>query len=598
MKTQLLRLFLFLCFIYCSTSPIKAQCGMFPLSIDERINEASIIVEGKIIQSNSYWDAKKEHIYTAHQLEIYKLFKGTYSQSTIYAVTDGGTVGNKRQTVSSAPILSLDDIGLFMVKSTHEQLIGITDEVFHIIAGAQGVIKYDLEAQQANDVFHVYPNISNDLYPAIQKTTQTKYTIIKPFLFTSLNNNTTSKTTAAIISSFSPSTITAGTRTKLTINGSGFGAIQGSGKIGFKNADDGGNSYVTAFAPNEPITWSDTKIEVLVPYRAATGNIQVTPNGGAAATSSSTLMVTYAQQNYTDGSSKVYQADHVNSNNKGGYTWQFGPSFYNSTTTVMDAFKRAFQTWRCSTKVNWEIGANTTVDVVKSDGINVICYSSSLPSGILAACTGYASSCATGVWYIDEFDIAFTTNIATGYSWNYGVGNPASNQVDFETNCLHELGHGHQLGHVTNKADVMYYGVGAGVTKRNLTNNDLAGGNYIMGQSVVANSCGPGAMTALTGNIPCNTNVSLNEVLLESELTIFPNPTNGFIKIIFPDGITKTQLNITTVCGQVIYSDTINEETTHHLFKEIDLSSVESGIYFISVSSEKGILNKKIMIQR
>ena len=42
-------------------------------------------------------------------------------------------------------------------------------------------------------------------------------------------------------------------------------------------------------------------------------------------------------------------------------------------------------------------------------------------------------------------------------SWYFGAGTIADEEIDFETVALHELGHGHQLGHVINSSNVMHY---------------------------------------------------------------------------------------------------------------------------------------------
>ena len=78
------------------------------------------------------------------------------------------------------------------------------------------------------------------------------------------------------IDNFSPTTVTGGTGTVLTINGSGFGATQGTGTVGFRRADDGGATYMSP-VPTQYFRGCDTQIRVLeVPDGAGTGDIQVT----------------------------------------------------------------------------------------------------------------------------------------------------------------------------------------------------------------------------------------------------------------------------------------------------------------------------------
>ncbi len=74
-----------------------------------------------------------------------------------------------------------------------------------------------------------------------------------------------------------------------------------------------------------------------------------------------------------------------------------------------------------------------------------------------------------------------------------------------------------------------------------------------------------------------------------SELSIYPNPTNNFLTIETeqPD---HYSINITSLNGQLIYS-TIMEGTTH----QIDLSSFQKGIYFITIRSDEFVTTRKII---
>jgi len=103
-----------------------------------------------------------------------------------------------------------------------------------------------------------------------------------------------------------------------------------------------------------------------------------------------------------------------------------------------------------------------------------------------------------------------------GASWNYGPGATVGANYDFESVMLHELGHGHQLGHVIEPGtDVMHYAIPNATDKRTLTANNIAGGNTVMANSTAANTCPESAHILLTaascplacaGNEPGNDN--------------------------------------------------------------------------------------------
>jgi hypothetical protein len=287
----------------------------------------------------------------------------------------------------------------------------------------------------------------------------------------------------------------------LTINGSGFGNTQGSGVVEFTNADDGGATFIQPL-PSQYISWSNVQIQVEVPQSAATGVIRVVP--GVTFTSAAALTVSYAHLNvdFDPGPGTIaYQTDHIDDNGSGGYTWRMKTGF-DANAAAKASFMRAFDTWRCGTHVNWQIGATTSINDAVSDGTNVITFDNTAPlsAGIKGICYSYWSGCASGpniVWYVNELDMIFDDgdNIAP-LTWQFGPAAPSVTEYDFESVAVHELGHGHQLGNVLDPNSVMYYDLANGISNRSLSANDLAGGNFVQAKSETANVCGPGAMSA------------------------------------------------------------------------------------------------------
>ncbi len=74
-----------------------------------------------------------------------------------------------------------------------------------------------------------------------------------------------------------------------------------------------------------------------------------------------------------------------------------------------------------------------------------------------------------------------------------------------------------------------------------------------------------------------------------SELSIYPNPTNNLLTIETAQS-GKYSIEITSLNGQQIYSTTM-EGTTH----QIDLSSFQKGVYFITIRSEDFVTTRKII---
>lgn len=78
---------------------------------------------------------------------------------------------------------------------------------------------------------------------------------------------------------------------------------------------------------------------------------------------------------------------------------------------------------------------------------------------------------------------------------------------------------------------------------------------------------------------------------------VFPNPTSGIVNIEYAlatEG--NVQLNVTNVLGQSVFAANLGNMNTLNM-KTLDLSRFESGVYNIKLSSEKGEIVKKIILE-
>lgn len=495
---------IFTCLLVLFSFCVSAQqCLIKEISLDQRNKQSTLVIEGRVTARHSFWNSNRNMIYTSNTVEVLKIFKGSITASSVEIITEGGTVGYKMIKVEPSLQLSQGMTGIFLLHSVKRAkglpIAARTAPRFEVFGAVQGFLKYNLQDGTASDPFKKYYSIKDELYRAFSP--QLNYKVVKTFNMPVVQPNANR---INAIDNFSPTTVTAGTGTVLTINGSGFGATQGAGTVAFRRADDGGSSYLLPDA-TQYLSWSNTQITLEVPAGAGTGDIQVTQ--GVTFTSASNLTVDYSHLNvgFDPGGGLVnYQTDHINDNGTGGYTWRMNTAF-DANAAANASFMRAFGSWRCGTDINWTIGATTSIADAVSDGTNIITFDDAapLPGGVLGVCFSYWSGCASGptiVWYVNELDIIFDNgdNFAP-LTWQFGTGAPTINQYDFESVALHELGHGHQLGHVIDVGAVMHYALFNGATSRTLSATDLAGGNFVQAKSEVANICGPGAMTAFTG---------------------------------------------------------------------------------------------------
>jgi len=87
--------------------------------------------------------------------------------------------------------------------------------------------------------------------------------------------------------------------------------------------------------------------------------------------------------------------------------------------------------------------------------------------------------------------------------------------------------------------------------------------------------------------------ISNAESINNNTLTIVPNPSNGQFSIQFDKAInSEAQISILSLNGQIVYKKQIEAFS-----ENIDLSlNLQSGMYFIKISSKEGVLMEKFMV--
>ncbi len=457
---------------------------MEPVSLHNRTNEATLIIEGEVINSTSYWDTAHQNIYTIHEVTVYKNAKGD-NEVTVFVETLGGIVGDDMQTTSSSASLNEGDVGVFFLKNSNV-IFSNGQQTYQMVAAAQGYIRYNKMDNTATDVFNKYTSVENELYQRLELATNKKMQFVQERI---VNTVPSSAFAIPVITSFTPTIASAGTGTTITISGSSFGTALG--QVLFPTANNGGVTY-TAAKDTQIVIWSDQIIIVKVPYTAGTGTIQVL-NASGTTTSTGTLTIPYSHSN---ASSITTDYPRTMQSSSGGVTFDYHTDF--NTSAAKPYFEQAFGLWNCESGINFAFGTTTTTDVTADDGINIVRFDNGneLPSGVLGQVTTRASQiCSvTGNALAREMDITWNDD----FNFYYGDGTPGVTQYDFKTVALHELGHTHQLNHIINSNNIMHYNLGPGVSKFNLSTDDIDGANYTMSVFTDASQC-----SAMTANSQC-----------------------------------------------------------------------------------------------
>jgi hypothetical protein len=477
-------------------SALFAQSGLtYEVSLENQINSSSAIIEGKVISKKGVWNSKKTLIYTINLVQVYKSFKGN-TKENIEIITLGGTVEDERLVVNPGLELRKDELGVFMLQKSSVSITGESkksDTLYEVVSESQGFYKYILQDNKAVNPYVTFEKISQNFYKKIQSHSKQSPLEKMPFDLDQaiLNKNKGQKKSAVItIDKISPLNASAGTQTVLTIDGDGFGNTKG--EVFFVNANDGGATLQNV-PPSDIISWNESKIEVYIPSHAGTGEIMIQDAASTNQVSSQVLSINFAVLNAFDGE-KNYLTSLVDASGQGGYIWHMTNSF-DADSEAKSSFTRAFDTWVCSSLVNWEIGSPTATDASEKDGENVIRFdmNDELPLGVVGKCLNYQIICKNDQEEVATVEIDLLLNKET--NWNYGPEETLSNQFDFESVVLHELGHGLQLSHVLEKDNIMYYAISNGTSNRSLNDNAKAGSNFVLERSTASGGCSYNAMT-------------------------------------------------------------------------------------------------------
>ena len=121
MKKTTLRSALLLLFCLAFNTSINAQGLLYEVPMSEQVHASTLIVEGKVIAQESFWDINHHNIFTVNTIEVYKVFKGQ-SLTTIEVITSGGTVGLNKEVATPSLQLDKRSVGVFMLQDHSIQL--------------------------------------------------------------------------------------------------------------------------------------------------------------------------------------------------------------------------------------------------------------------------------------------------------------------------------------------------------------------------------------------------------------------------------------------------------------------------------------------
>lgn len=163
-------------------SPKQVFSQLYEVSLDSRIDQSTLIVEGKVVESKCY-RSDDGTIYTANKIEVVGILKGEYRNSDLTITTWGGELDSELQTWTHLLTLNKGEHGIFFLEPTHVPAIKDEDypESFDVYAASQGFVQFvqnDAKAWIAYDPFHTYSDIPNDLYNYVERKSGQTFTYL------------------------------------------------------------------------------------------------------------------------------------------------------------------------------------------------------------------------------------------------------------------------------------------------------------------------------------------------------------------------------------------------------------------------------------
>ena len=82
-----------------------------------------------------------------------------------------------------------------------------------------------------------------------------------------------------------------------------------------------------------------------------------------------------------------------------------------------------------------------------------------------------------------------------------------------------------------------------------------------------------------------------------NSFNIYPNPSRDIFNVSFvSDEVQNLSISIINVVGEAIYTADLDQFVSQFT-KEVSLATYPKGIYFLEITTDKGVINKKLILQ-
>ena len=134
----------------CIPTTITAQHFKADIFLQNHVDNAPIIVEGKVVEQTTFMDANT--IYTKSKVKVYKKFKGDFKENFFYLLHAGGELGDITQTCSHCFTLGSKVEGLFFLTPATSEIAKRHTCLSFFESGSTSLIYYVDDSLKINKI--------------------------------------------------------------------------------------------------------------------------------------------------------------------------------------------------------------------------------------------------------------------------------------------------------------------------------------------------------------------------------------------------------------------------------------------------------------
>ncbi|MCB9186248.1 MAG: PKD domain-containing protein [Flavobacteriales bacterium] len=180
-------------------------------------------------------------------------------------------------------------------------------------------------------------------------------------------------------------------------------------------------------------------------------------------------------------------------------------------------------------------------------------------------------------------------------NWNCPmVGLTAAFSMSTDTVVLSGFGNVHLTNQSQNATEYQWdFGDGSGLDLNvDPTHVYIEPGTYTITLTAINYNC---TTTTSQSIIVVEFGVGIGEIISDNGLTVYPNPNQGqFAVELELNEASDVEIELNNVLGQRVYQTTLSDRT--YWRKEFDMTSYVKGIYMLRISTDKGVLQRRIVI--